>query len=98
MRLRPLLAAAAAAATLAATPAFAESIRVEYKDLDLASDAGQKTLQGRLDAAARQVCGMDDIRTGSRVPDASARKCHKEALAGLEQRFAAVIDKANKGG
>lgn len=98
MRIRPLIAASLAAATLIATPAFAESVRVEYKDLDLATDAGQKTLQGRLDAAARQVCGMDDIRTGTRVPDASARKCHKDALASLEQQFAAVIDKARAGG
>lgn len=98
MRLRPLLAAAAAAATLAATPAFADSVRVEYKDLDLTTTQGQETLQGRLEAAARQVCGMRDIRTGSRVPDAEARDCYKQALADLEQKFAGVVDKANKGG
>jgi UrcA family protein len=98
MRLRPLLAAAAAAATLAATPAYADSVRVEYKDLDLATAQGQGALQKRIEAAARQVCGMRDIRTGTRVPDANARDCYKTVLADMEQKFAGIVDKANKGG
>ena len=98
MRIRPLIVAAAAAATLATTPAFAESVRVEYKDLDLPSSQGQAALQGRIEAAARQVCGMGDIRTGTRVPDAGARECYKTVLADMEQKFAGLIEKTNNGG
>lgn len=98
MRLRPLLAAAAAAATITATPALAESVRVEYKDLNLATAQGQEALQGRLESAARQVCGMRDIRTGTRVPDPQARECYKTVLADMEHKFAGIVEKANKGG
>ena len=55
-------AALAAAALLAAAPAAAETpsrflVFVQHGDLDLATAAGQRTLDRRLREAARQTCG-----------------------------------------
>ncbi len=68
-RILSLAAAMVAAfiATFTATSAAAQNVQiardgnyriaVPYGDLNLASAAGQRTLEGRLDAAAGQVCG-----------------------------------------
>jgi UrcA family protein len=58
-----ILALASAGATLTASTvtAFAEESRqliVRYSDLDLAAPAGRATLEGRVRAAARKVCGI----------------------------------------
>lgn len=56
-----ILALASAGATLTASSvsAFAEESRVivQYSDLNLAAPAGRATLEARIRAAARQVCG-----------------------------------------
>jgi UrcA family protein len=38
----------------------AENVVVDYRDLDLAQPEGRATLQGRLRAAARAVCGVPE--------------------------------------
>jgi UrcA family protein len=40
-----------------ATPSNGRSVTVSYADLDLSSPAGAKALYGRIQAAAKQVCG-----------------------------------------
>jgi UrcA family protein len=57
-----VFAAAAAGLLLAAGPVTAakpdvRAVAVSYADLDLASDAGVRTLYGRLRAATQKVCG-----------------------------------------
>ncbi len=59
--------AVAAAAAFAALPAAAQNVQfgedgsyrvaVSYADLNLSSAAGKRTLEGRLKAAAKSVCG-----------------------------------------
>jgi len=85
MRIRSMSLALAAAATflvpaaaMAASPAGA-SVAVRYKDLDLNTEAGQKELENRLDKAARDVCGIDDVGTGTRVSSRESRDCYREA-------------------
>lgn len=91
---RPIIAVAAAFGMLAATqPAFAEAIRVEYKDLDLSSEAGQKELDGRINAAARKACGFGEVPVGSRIPSKEARECVANAKKQIEKRVAALADK-----
>lgn len=93
------IAAIAATAGLAtAAPAFAESVSVEYKDLDLSTEAGQVELESRLDKAARQVCGLDDIRTGTRIRSTESRKCYTDAKEQLSDRIASLVAKQAKGG
>jgi UrcA family protein len=55
----------AAADTPAATVTLAyetHSTVVRYDDLDLNREAGMRTLNARLESAAKQVCGPSDIR------------------------------------
>jgi UrcA family protein len=94
-----ILAAAAALGTGAAlAPAHAESVTVNYKDLDLTTAEGKSKLARRLDTAARTTCGYGSSTTGSRMPSASASACYKEARAKSKDNMAAIIEQAQKGG
>jgi UrcA family protein len=91
---RPALALAAALGTLlAAQPALAEAVSVQFKDLDLTTDAGQKELDSRIDTAARKVCGFSDLSVGSRIPTKEARDCVAEAKRKIEKRVATLTDR-----
>ncbi|MFC3712090.1 UrcA family protein [Sphingoaurantiacus capsulatus] len=59
--------------------------RVAYADLDLASAAGQATLDRRLDAAADSVCGQNGFvdLAGLRAIDA----CRGKAVAGARAQM-----------
>lgn len=100
-----ILAVAAAAAGLAtvslgASPAFAgqlESVEVQYQDLNLANSAGRATLDRRIAAAARQVCG--EYLTVELKWAEIARACQNDVIAAAApqrdalvggQRYAAV--------
>ena len=96
------LAAAAAlavpATAFAARDETAPTIGVHYKDLNLATAAGQKELESRLDKAARQVCGMDEVVTGSRMPSREASKCYRDARQQLGESLAQVVRNSAAGG
>jgi len=98
----PLIALAAAATALTATPALAgeteRNMVVSYQDLDLSTEAGQKTLQSRINAAAKKFCGVGAIQTGSRVTSKASTKCFKEARRLANQQFAVILDDARLGG
>ncbi|MBO80801.1 UrcA family protein [Citromicrobium bathyomarinum] len=74
------------------------SIDVQYSDLNLATPEGQKALERRIDKAAKQVCGADEARTGTRVVDRDARICVRNAKRQIETQIAAVIEKERLGG
>lgn len=95
IRKSPLVAVAFAAVTLTATiPSAAsageEVVKAEvfYGDLDLAAEAGVKTLDQRLDRAVRQLCGSARWSM-SGVPPATLR-CRRVAQASItpQRRFA----------
>ncbi|MHA6332357.1 UrcA family protein [Qipengyuania sp. CAU 1752] len=100
MRL-PLIAFAATASLMAGTPAIAadesEIMVVAYKDLDLSSAEGQRTLQIRIDAAAKKICGVGELQTGSRLTAKSSTKCFREARR-IANRHMAAIGNARLGG
>lgn len=62
--------------------------RVDYSDLNLASDAGIKTLDRRLDRAVRRVCGTDDMH--NLQERAQVIECQAKARAGIvpQRKFA----------
>jgi UrcA family protein len=95
MRYTPILAAALAIA--AATPAVAatqtSSAAVRYTDLDLSTSAGQEQLDRRIDVAARAACGLDTVRTDTRVPSQSARRCYEEARENVNRQVAELIER-----
>jgi UrcA family protein len=70
-----LMIGATATAHAAATP----SVRVNYHDLNLATEQGTQALYGRIVAAARKVCAPSDIRVLVEV--AAAHACEAQAVA-----------------
>ncbi|WP_298470816.1 UrcA family protein [uncultured Erythrobacter sp.] len=94
---------AAAALGLVATPAFAgpakgESTSVSFAGLDLETAEGQKILQARIDSAARSVCQVDRIRTGTRLKSSEARDCYAKARASAKRQVATAIADQQFGG
>lgn len=98
-----VLALTAAALALPATaPAHAEtprhSVAVTYDDLNLRIEKGQRILARRLDAAAREVCAMDRLTTGSRLPARGAAACYGETRARVAEQFAQLVSNERRGG
>ena len=95
---------ALAAATLSLAPAAYAAdnqenrVEVAYADLDLTSEEGIAELDRRIDEAAREVCGVDNIRVGTRLPSRSARKCYEQAKLQLDTHFAQIKRDAYLGG
>ena len=98
--------AAAAALALGGTAAHAgtdanavqKAQAVQVADLDLSTSEGRAELQTRLDRAARDVCGMSEKTTGSRLPSKAARKCLRETQAKMTVQFAHLLDEESRGG
>lgn len=98
----PLIALAATASLMAGAPALAEtasdSMVVVYDDLDLSTKAGQKTLNQRIDAAAKKYCGYDEVQTGSRLTSKASTKCFKEIRRVAKQQMAPIVNNSQLGG
>jgi UrcA family protein len=75
-----VLAAASAVAGPATAGASvdANAVRVSYRDLNLATDAGNRVLYQRITRAARQVCGVGDSRDLAVI--AHSRACERNAV------------------
>lgn len=94
-----LPALAALALGSVAASAAAESVEVRYYDLDLSTEQGVKTLDRRIDNAAREVCDAKTPDTGSRIMTQDALDCVDKAKAAASRQVAAVIENAvQKGG
>jgi UrcA family protein len=70
--------AAAASTVTSRAQHSANSIKVSYRDLDLATPAGSRTLEERITRAARKVCAADDIRNLEEV--AAGNACQRTAV------------------
>lgn len=84
-----------------ATPAAAQtiSIDVSYADLDLTSPQGQAALDRRIDSAAREICGGEEQRTGTRiVMNTKVRTCIAEVKAKAAIQVAAAKRERQLGG
>lgn len=84
MKAPVIFAAAAFGFALLSPPALAQQgapLAIKTSDLDLATEAGQAQLARRVDAAAREACGMEAVRSGTRLPSRAASKCYEEAKA-----------------
>jgi UrcA family protein len=58
--------------------AAANSVRVSYRDLNLASASGNRELEERITLAARKVCAAPDIRNLAEV--AAGAACERDAV------------------
>lgn len=95
--MKPLAIALAAfgLAGAAITPAAAAevermTINVSTADINLATPEGQRTLDNRLEKAARTVCRVTDITTGRRVMSHEVRQCLAKARSDSRQQVAAL--------
>jgi UrcA family protein len=84
----------------AATPALAEPVEavtslVQVRDLDLASEAGQRTLDKRLSQAIVEVCG--DPSPADLVGQNKTRDCRQDLRARLDVERDQRIAKASTG-
>jgi UrcA family protein len=90
-------------AGVALTPALADTgavrtAEVRYDDLDLTKAAGQRTLERRIEAAARQVCRATNVQTGTQLMDRQARDCLARAHASAKQQVALRTAETQRGG
>lgn len=96
----PLTALALALSALTAVPAAAEqaSLTITHRDLDLATPEGQAKLDRRIEEAARKICGLDDVRTGTRTRSRDSIDCFRQAKAEVKQQVAAAVAAQQRGG
>lgn len=92
--MRKLIATVAAvAAASIATAAFAETVELKFKDLDLTTPQGQARLERRITSAERQAC-PDEVITGTRLNNAAASECRaavrKQIMARVDRHVAQV--------
>ena len=95
------LAAATIGLAVTAAPAFADdrpTMNVSLKGLDLDTAEGQKMLDTRIDRAAREVCGYDKVRTGTRMRSTAVQDCYEKARASAKQQVAAIVEQRRRGG
>lgn len=71
---------------------------VRTADLDLATEAGQRKLDNRVEAAIRQVCRQTSPRTGTRILDQNVQECKARARAEAKSQVAALLDRTQRGG
>ncbi len=87
--------AAAGLAGTAFTPVAARetqlrSEQISLADLNLGTAAGQRTLDKRIEKAARSVCRTVSVTTGLRVMDQDAHRCLVRARLDAKQQVAAL--------
>ena len=102
------LSSAGALALAASGLAFAPSVSaqqaetrttgVTHTDLDLSTDEGVEELDRRIDSAAKEVCGFDEVEVGTRARSRDARQCYRDAKRQLDRQFAQIVNDARRGG
>jgi UrcA family protein len=83
-------------AAMAQAPKPTQSVKIG--DLDLSTEAGQRTLDRRIQRAARAACHLDSVRTGSRIASPSATACYNEALRSTQTQVADRLADTRQGG
>jgi UrcA family protein len=85
----PAIALACAAFTPIAAQAETRSISVPYGDLDLTKDAGRRTLDARLERAARKACG-----SAAPVRDLSELRNQRDCMIGARTAYQVQVELA----
>ena len=88
----------ALAAPASPAPAGQMTVPIATADLDLDTPAGQRTLDRRINAAARQVCRSVSVTTGTRIANPEALDCLAKARADARQQVAALMNAERRGG
>lgn len=94
----PMIALAAALTVVTAAPAAAENVGIEWRDLNLETAEGQAALDRRINNAASEVCGLNEIHTGTRFTSRRAQSCFDQAKAAAKRQVAAIREETRLGG
>lgn len=97
------LALATTGLAITASPALAGPAQfpvetVSVAGLDLDSPEGQKMLDQRISRAAKKVCRVSDIRTGTRLRSPEVMDCYAKAKASARKQVAAIVEERRRGG
>lgn len=97
------IATATLALAVTATPAMAgvgdvPSQSVAYADLNLGTPEGQARLDQRIDAAAKTVCRVNEVRTGTRIRSPHVASCLANARASAQKQVSAMMAETRRGG
>lgn len=95
--------AAAIGLAMTASPALAgpderPRIAVSVAGLDLNTAEGQRMMDQRIERAARQVCRVGYVRTGTRIRSQDSMDCLKKARASAQRQVATIIESQRRGG
>jgi UrcA family protein len=95
--------AALGLAGAAITPALAGetqrmTIAVSTADIDLATAKGQRTLDQRIEKAARTVCRTTSVTTGSRIMSQESQACLAKARSAAREQVAVLVAEQQRGG
>lgn len=86
-----ILALTAVTMAVAAPAVAATDLVIQYDDLDLSSPKGQKTLERRIEVAARKFCGVDAAMTGTRMRSPGATECLNSARDAAREQMAVLV-------
>ena len=97
------IATATVAMAFTASPALAgvgdaPSQSVAYADLNLGTPEGQERLEQRIDAAAKSVCRVNEVRTGTRIRSPHIGACVANARASAKKQVSAMMSETQYGG
>lgn len=97
------IAAASLGLAFTATPALAgpaelPTQKVSIAGIDLATPEGQAMLDQRIERAAREVCGVDEVRTGTLIRSNESTECLAKARASAQQQVASIVEDQRRGG
>ena len=81
-----LIAALSGAAYAAAPGTASPSMRVNYSDLNLTSEQGNKELYARIVSAAHQVCAADPVDSRDLHTRIREQSCARQAVAAAVER------------
>lgn len=98
MKRRAIAIAALSGVLIAAQPASAESVEVQFEDLDLTTPQGRKELDRRIDRAAEQVCGARETTVGTRLRSSETIECIRQARRQTRASMAKLIETRKAGG
>lgn len=95
---------AAAAMSMTFTPAALaqeaqpRTVGVTHSDLDLTTAEGVAELDRRIDRAAKEVCGFDEVAVGTRLRSRETTACYRDAKRQLDRQFAQIVRNAQRDG
>lgn len=88
----PIILIAASMATGLPSSVEAPQATVAYADLDLSTEAGQKTLDRRITGAVRKICGSQ--RSATLAERRAIQRCHSAAMNDANGKAEIVVARA----